>query len=43
MRDQHDVEVEKQRTIQEIIKCIFWLGFWFLVIGGCIADQVINN
>lgn len=33
MREQ-DVAVEKKRTIQEIIKCIFWLGFRLIVVGG---------
>jgi hypothetical protein len=39
-RDQYDVEVEKQRTIQESVSKIFWIAFTFLIVGGCTATEI---
>lgn len=39
-RDQYDVEVEKQRTKQTLVHVVFWLGFWFLMLGSCTAVAI---
>lgn len=34
------VEIEKLRTKQKLYDTIFWLGFWFLFIGGCTVCEI---
>lgn len=32
---EYKVELEREKTKRELHHKIFWLMFWFMVIGGC--------